>query len=107
MVCVGHIHIPYHRGLSAGDGRTVHYVSSGSAGKPKDGDPRACWVEVVLGTENEVRASTADSAAGAPGTVMCGSVIVVHRVAYDVEAVAAAMTSAGLPPRLAEALRRA
>ncbi len=75
VVCVGHIHIPYHRSLSAGDGRTVHYISSGSAGKPKDGDPRACWVEVVLGTEHEVRATTADSAAGVAGdSRTCGSV---------------------------------
>ena len=46
VVCIGHIHIPYHRNMTAADGRTVHYVSSGSVGKPKDGDPRAGWVEL-------------------------------------------------------------
>ena len=107
VVCVGHIHIPYHRGLLAGDGRLVHYISSGSAGKPKDDDPRACWVEVVLGTEDEVRATTADSAASVAGTAGLWVGAVVHRTPYDVESVAAAMTSAGLPTRLAEALRRA
>jgi len=107
MVCVGHIHIPYHRSLIAGDGRPVHYISSGSAGKPKDGDPRACWVEVVLGAENEVRANTADSTAGVAGTTGVWVGTVVHRVSYDVESVAAAMRAAGLPPRLAEALRQA
>ena len=107
VVCVGHIHIPYHRCLSAGDGRTVHYISSGSAGKPKDGDARACWVEVLLGADDEVRARTHDPACGGAGTTDVWVGIVVHRVAYDVEAVAEAMSSAGLPPRLSEALGRA
>lgn len=103
VVCVGHVHIPYHR--SPGPG--VHYVSSGSAGKPKDGDPRACWVELLLGSEGEVRtAAPGDEAAGpAGGEVWCGAVT--HRAAYDVEAVASAMLAAGLPPTLAEALRSA
>jgi hypothetical protein len=32
--------------------------------------------------------------------------LIVHRVEYDIEAVASAMLDAGLPPTLAEALRR-
>lgn len=88
LVCVGHVHVPYHRTILAAAGRRAHYVSAGSVGKPKDGDPRACWVEVVLGGEGHV------------GTV-------VHRVTYDVESVAAAVLAAGLPPTLAEALRLA
>jgi putative phosphoesterase len=109
VVCIGHIHIPYHRALRADDGRAVHYVSSGSVGKPKDGDPRAGWVEVVLGTKAEVTAACADDgAAGAAGAVAAEQVwigVVVHRVSYDVEGVAAAVIAAGLPARLAEALR--
>ena len=108
VVCVGHIHIPYHRALTAGDGRTVHYVSSGSAGKPKDGDPRAGWVELLLGGRDEVagvRRRTRRSLRRARRS--CGSATVVHRVAYDVEAVAAAIIAAGLPETLAEALRNA
>jgi predicted phosphodiesterase len=108
VVCVGHIHIPYHRALTAGDGRTVHYVSSGSVGKPKDGDPRAAWVELLIGTRDEV-AETAeyDDARGAAGATDVWVGAVVHRVAYDVEAVAEAVVAAGLPESLAEALRRA
>lgn len=93
LVCVGHVHIPYHRTVDAlaatlgSTGRRIHYVSSGSVGKPKDGDPRACWVEVVIGSAYQVGA-------------------VVHRVSYDVEAVAAAVIAAGLPSTLAEALWR-
>ncbi|MDP2232563.1 MAG: metallophosphoesterase family protein [Actinomycetota bacterium] len=86
VVCVGHVHVAYHRAILDADGRAVHYVSSGSVGKPKDGDPRACWVELVLGEGTDVAAG-------------------VHRVAYDVEAVARAMVDAGLPAAFAEALR--
>ena len=43
VVCFGHIHISYHRVVTADDGRAVHYVSDGSVGKPKDGDPRAAF----------------------------------------------------------------
>lgn len=85
VVCVGHIHIPYHRVLTAPDGRAVHYVSDGSVGKPKDGDPRACWAELVFGTKAEInKRCEGDHAAGpvgAPGDgerVWLG--VVFHRV---------------------------
>ena len=106
VVCVGHIHIPYHRVVLGADGRTVHYVSSGSVGKPKDGDPRAGWVELLVGSSAEVREAAAldEALASAGGTGVWAGVIV-HRVEYDVDAVAAAVVAAGLPLRLAEALR--
>ncbi len=102
LVCVGHVHMPYHRVVAPG----VHYVSSGSVGKPKDGDPRACWVELVLGAEQDVQA-TGDADAGllGPEGVWLGATV--HRVAYDIEAAAAAVRRAGLPDALAEALRTA
>jgi len=106
VVCVGHIHLPYHRVLDGTDGGVVHYVSSGSVGKPKDGDPRACWVELLIGSEEAVRdAAPQDTASGAAarGTVWVATVT--HRVDYDVEAVASAVVAAGLPASLAEALR--
>lgn len=68
VVCVGHVHIPYHRVLTAPDGRAVHYVSDGSVGKPKDGDPRPCWAELVFGTKAEVnKVCEGDRAAGPVG----------------------------------------
>ena len=77
-------------------------------GKPKDGDPRACWVEVVIGTQAEVTsAAPHDSAAGSAGTTDSWVGVIVHRVAYDVESVAGAMYAVGLPDTLAEALRNA
>jgi predicted phosphodiesterase len=58
-------------------------VNPGSVGQPRDGDPRAGWLE--LDTD------------AATGTW--------HRVAYDVPAVQAAMRQVGLPIRLVERLR--
>jgi predicted phosphodiesterase len=123
VVCVGHVHVPYHRSFSrtevpsADDGPgdsplpegRVHYVSSGSVGKPKDGDPRAGWMEVVIGGESEVReAARLDEAAG-PAGADDGTVAwvgaVVHRVDYPVEDVARMMIAEGLPVTLADALR--
>lgn len=102
LVCVGHVHVPYHRTVAPG----VHYVSSGSVGKPKDGDPRACWVELVIGSEAEASA-TGDPVAGplGPGGAWLG--VTIHRVAYDVEAAASAVLAAGLPHALSDALRSA
>ncbi len=107
LVCIGHIHIPYHRALRADDGRTVHYVSSGSVGKPKDGDPRAGWVEIALGTADEVSGATADTVAAPAAVTDTWVGATVHRVPYDIDTVAGAMRAAGLPETLAEALRRA
>jgi predicted phosphodiesterase len=88
VVCVGHVHVPYHRVLAGTHANTIHYVSSGSVGKPKDGDWRACWAELLLGDAGEVES-------------------VFHRVEYDIDAVAAAMRAVGLPETLAAALRSA
>jgi predicted phosphodiesterase len=108
VVCIGHIHIPYHRKMAAVDGRVVHYVSSGSVGKPKDGDPRSGWVELLIGTKDEVGDRAGFDEALAPAGMTDAWVgTVVHRVAYDVESVAAAIVNVGLPETLADALRRA
>ncbi|MGI8586322.1 MAG: metallophosphoesterase family protein [Chloroflexia bacterium] len=50
LVC-GHTHMPYHRVLPSGR----HVVNAGSVGKPKDGDPRACYVVLdAVGGELQV-----------------------------------------------------
>jgi predicted phosphodiesterase len=86
VVCIGHVHLPYDRVVTGGDGRDIDYASVPSVGKPKDGDPRAGWTELLLGPGRSVET-------------------LVHRLDYDVDAVAAAMLIAGLPDTLAEALR--
>jgi predicted phosphodiesterase len=86
LVCVGHTHEPYHRRIQ-GSGGVIDYVNAGSVGKPKDGDPRACWTEIVLDDRSvDVR---------------------FHRVAYDIGSVQAAMRDAGLPDTLVSALASA
>lgn len=57
-------------------------VNPGSVGQPRDGDPRAAWLEL------DTSAQTARF----------------HRVRYDVERAAASIVSAGLPRRLADRL---
>lgn len=106
VVCVGHVHIPYHRSMTSESGGRIHYVSAGSVGKPKDGDPRAGWVEMLLGTQDEVRGlAPADGAAAAVGKSDLWLGTIAHRVDYDTESVASAMIAAGLPATLADALR--
>ncbi|HEY0605179.1 MAG TPA: metallophosphoesterase family protein [Herpetosiphonaceae bacterium] len=80
LIC-GHTHIPYHRVLPSG--RQV--INAGSVGKPKDGDPRACYV--VL---------DADGAALS---------VEFRRVAYDIERAAQAIEASEMPHEYAQMLR--
>jgi diadenosine tetraphosphatase ApaH/serine/threonine PP2A family protein phosphatase len=80
LVC-GHTHIPYHRILPSGR----HVVNAGSVGKPKDGNPLACYV--VL------EANDSDLA------------VTFRRVAYDVEHAAQAIEASDMPHEYAEMLR--
>ena len=108
LVCVGHVHVPYHRAMTATDGRRIHYVSAGSVGKAKDGDPRAGWVEVAIGSRDEVRAFVPDDAAASEaGEADTWVGVIVHRVTYDIDSVSEAMRAAGLPETLVEALAHA
>jgi putative phosphoesterase len=75
----GHTHKPWTHVF--GD---VMFINSGSVGKPKDGDPRACWIELR----------------SAPTYVA----VVQHRVDYDAEAVAAEVRAVGLPGEFADKL---
>lgn len=76
------------QGAQAGDGALLAMedgtwlLNPGSVGQPRDGDPRAAWLE--LDTERW----TAQY----------------HRVPYDIEAAATAILDAGLPAGLAERL---
>ena len=80
LVC-GHTHIPYHRVLPSGR----HVVNAGSVGKPKDGDPRACYLVLEAdGRELDVE---------------------FIRVAYDVERAAQAIEASAMPDEFAQMLR--
>ncbi|HEU5142238.1 MAG TPA: metallophosphoesterase family protein [Solirubrobacterales bacterium] len=76
------------RGAQAGDGTLLRLdeggwlINPGSVGQPRDGDPRAAWLELDIAEETAR----------------------FHRVEYDVDAAAAAIVAAGLPRRLADRL---
>ncbi len=76
------------RGARASDGALLDLgrgdwlVNPGSVGQPRDGDPRAAWLE--LDTEAETACF--------------------HRVSYEIERAAAPIAAAGLPSRLADRL---
>jgi len=80
VVCFGHTHKAFHRVV---DG--VHFVNTGSVGRPKDGDPRAGYVLLDV-DERGVR-------------------VELVRVAYDVERAARAIVASTLPDDFAEYLR--
>jgi predicted phosphodiesterase len=43
VLCIGNSHLPYHRII--GD---KHVVNNGSVGKPKDGNPKGCYVLLTI-----------------------------------------------------------
>jgi predicted phosphodiesterase len=95
MMCFGHTHKPYHRVLPSGPETPSHYrhaINIGSVGKPKDGDPRGCY---VLLTINE-HSSIADK-----NSIQVEFV----RFAYDVEKAARAIEESPLPKVFAAGLR--
>jgi predicted phosphodiesterase len=81
VVAFGHTHKPWHRVV---DG--VHYVNTGSVGRPKDGDPRAGYVLLTVSEQGVVQ-------------------VRIERVAYDVDRAAAKVIAAGLPAEFADFLR--
>ena len=78
VLVFGHTHKPWVREIEG-----VLFVNAGSAGKPKDGDPRAAWALIT-------------TVPGSPAKVE------IRRVDYDIPAMAAAIRAAdGLPDHYA------
>lgn len=97
ILLFGHTHRPYHRTLASGTGEKAiyrHAVNIGSVGKPKDGDPRACYALMTI--DPSLSMSDPDSIK-----------VEFRRVAYDVEKAAKAVEDSILPNAYAEALRKA
>lgn len=80
VLIFGHTHKPFHKVLGA-----KHLVNSGSAGKPKHGNPSATYVLL-------------DITAG-------GVSVEIVEVPYDYEAAARAIEATDLPPEFAQMLR--
>ena len=79
VLLFGHTHLPYQKRVGA-----TLFVNDGSVGKPKDGDPRACYALLELGRRTRVE---------------------FRRVVYDVEGAVRAVETSGLPPQFGEELR--
>ena len=97
VLCFGHTHKPYHRVFPyERDGRAAfrHAINIGSVGKPKDGDPRACYVEVDIPEHLSVHEREALG-------------VNFIRVPYDMERAAQGVRDAGMPDYYAAALRNA
>jgi putative phosphoesterase len=80
VIVFGHTHVPYHRVVD-----DVHFVNTGSVGRPKDGDPRAGYCVLTI-TGEEVSSEQV-------------------RLEYDVEGACEALLAVGLPAYFADYLR--
>jgi diadenosine tetraphosphatase ApaH/serine/threonine PP2A family protein phosphatase len=93
----GHTHKPYHRIFEyEKDGKSAfrHAINIGSVGKPKDGDPRSCYVILTI-NENSSKHDKESIQ------------VEFIRVQYDVEKAAKAVEESVLPNAYAEMLRKA
>ncbi len=78
VLVFGHTHKPWVQRFGE-----VLMINAGSVGKPKDGDPRACWVRIDVHNNDE-------------------PVVTFHRVAYDIASMAQAIRDVpGLPDQFA------
>jgi putative phosphoesterase len=96
IMCFGHTHKPYQRILHDGQGgnnRYRHAINIGSAGKPKDGNPKGCYVILTI-----------DSASSHSNKE--GIQVEFIRFDYDVEKAAKAIIDSPLPDEYAEMLRK-
>jgi len=89
----GHTHKPYHRVIPTLSS-FKHVVNVGAVGKPKDGDPRGCYV--ILTLHDDATLKKAD-----------GIEVEFIRFEYDVEKAATAVENSPLPKEFADRLRKA
>jgi diadenosine tetraphosphatase ApaH/serine/threonine PP2A family protein phosphatase len=80
VIVFGHTHIPWHRDVEG-----IHFVNTGSVGRPKDGNWRAGYVVLEIGS----RAVRVENV----------------RVEYDLERTILAIQDSELPDEFCEHLR--
>jgi predicted phosphodiesterase len=85
-ICFGHTHLPWHRAIAAPGHGPIHFVNTGSVGRPKDGDWRAGYVILDAGHGSEIQVGF-------------------RRVEYDLERAMAGIRASGLPDGFADQLR--
>lgn len=96
ILCFGHTHKPYHRVLSSVSSENAnfrHAINIGSVGKPKDGDPRGCYVILSLDDDSSVLARNSIR-------------VEFIRFTYNVEQAAKAVEESPLPNAYADMLRK-
>jgi putative phosphoesterase len=97
IMCFGHTHKPYHRILNSGtedNARYRHAINIGSVGKPKDGDPRGCYVLLTFDEKSSVKNKASIG-------------VDFIRFDYDIEKAAEAIETSILPDGYADMLRKA
>ncbi|MFL5742704.1 MAG: metallophosphoesterase family protein [Flavisolibacter sp.] len=96
ILCFGHTHKPFHRILAsedAGQARYRHAINIGSVGKPKDNNPKGCYV--ILNIDSNTSISDKSS-----------TQVKFIRFDYDVEKAARAIEDSLLPNEYADMLRK-
>jgi predicted phosphodiesterase len=96
IMCFGHTHKPYHRILDTANESGHHFrhaINIGSVGKPKDGDPRGCYVILTI---NE------DSSLSAKESIKVEFI----RFEYDIEKAAGGILNSPLPDEYADMLHK-
>jgi len=96
ILCFGHTHKPYHRILPPNSGDNPHWrhaINIGSIGKPKDGDPKGCYVVLTINSDTTI--ANRESVK-----------VEFIRFDYDIEKAAKAIEDSPLPNEYAEMLRK-
>lgn len=97
IMCFGHTHRPYHRILPSKPQEGQHYrhaINIGSVGKPKDGNPKGCYVMITLAENSSVLSPVAIQ-------------VEFIRFDYDIDKAAKAIVNSSLPDEYAEMLHKA
>jgi len=96
IMCFGHTHKPYHRILPTESTENTHYrhaINIGSVGKPKDDNPKGCYVILTINADSSITNKDAIQ-------------IEFIRFNYDVERAAKAVEESPLPNEYADMLRK-
>ncbi|HSZ86985.1 MAG TPA: metallophosphoesterase family protein [Puia sp.] len=96
IMCFGHTHKPYHRILNSHAENKDHYrhaINIGSVGKPKDNNPKGCYVMLTINENSSIENKEILN-------------VEFIRFDYDIEKAAKAIEESILPNEYADMLRK-
>ncbi len=96
IMCFGHTHKPYYRILTTTESANTRYrhaINIGSVGKPKDNNPKGCYVILTINSDSSVTKKDAAK-------------VDFIRFDYDIEKAAKGVEDSPLPNEYADMLRR-